>query len=106
MQKIYETLAKMGAYFRISEAEYTPLPPLTTTVYQTIFRVFAAETALPAYVLVVHRIMVTDFAYSPRWERPALIEERDVKVCFQSVAMGKLWNNFKKVPAEITVLSS
>jgi hypothetical protein len=50
--------------------------------------------------------MVTDFAYSPRWERPALIEERDVKVCFQSVAMGKLWNNFKKVPAEITVLSS
>jgi hypothetical protein len=96
----------MAAHFRMSQTEHSPLPLLNSAISKSIFGVLSAECGLPAYVLVVHRIMVTDFAYSPRWERPALIEERDVKVCFQSIAMGKLWNNSKKVPAEIKILSS
>jgi hypothetical protein len=58
----------------ISQTEYTPLPPLTTTVYNTIFRVLSAETGLPTYVVVVFGAMITDFAHSFGRQRPTLVE--------------------------------
>jgi hypothetical protein len=74
VQKIYETLAKMGAYFRISEAEYAPLPPLSAAIYHGILRVFAAETGLPTYVVVVLFAMITDLADTFGRERPTFVE--------------------------------
>jgi hypothetical protein len=63
-QKIYETLAKMGTHFRMSQTEHSPLPLLATAISEGTFRVFSAEFALPAGMLEMHGIMVTHFADS------------------------------------------
>jgi hypothetical protein len=50
--------------------------------------------------------MITDLADSFGREWPTLVEERDIKVCFHSHAMGKLRYNLEKTPAKATVLGS
>jgi hypothetical protein len=106
LQKIYETLAKMGAYFRISEAKYAPLPLFSTAIHNSIVRVLMAKTGLPTYVVVVLGAMITDLADFFGRQRPTLVEQRDIKVCFHSHAMGKLGYSLEKAPAEATILGS
>ena len=91
---------------QISEAEYAPLPPLTTTVYHTIFRVFAAKTALPAYMLEMHCIVVTQFANSFGRKRPALVKQRHIKIRLQSNSVGKMWYGLKEIPIDFRILAS
>ena len=93
----------MGPDFGIGQTEYTPLPLLPTAVYNCISRVLTTETALPTNVLAVHRIMITNFASSLRWERPALVKKGDIEVCFQSIAVGKLGHGFEEIPTEVPV---
>jgi len=96
----------MGTDFRISQTEYTPLPALSAAIYHGILRVFAAETGLPTYVVVMLFAMIADLADALGRQRPTLVEQGDIKVCFHSHSMGKLGYNLEKAPAEATVLGS
>jgi hypothetical protein len=96
----------MGANLRISQTKHTPLPLFSTAIHNSILRVLTAETGLPTHVVVVLFAMITDLADSFGLERPTLVEQRDIEVCFHSHAMGKLGYNLEKTPAEATVLGS
>jgi hypothetical protein len=96
----------MGANLGISQTKHTPLPLLSTVIHNGILRVLAAETGLPTYVVVVLFAMITDFADSFGRQRPTLVEQRDIKVCFHSHSMGKLGYSLEKTPAQATVLGS
>jgi len=105
-EKIFKTVTEMSSDLWISQTEHSPLPPLSAAIYQGILRVFPAETGLPTYVVVVLFAMITDLADSFGRERPTLVEQRNIKVCFHSHLMGKLRYNLEKTPAEATVLGS
>jgi hypothetical protein len=79
---------------------------LTTAISEGIFRVFSAESALPAGMLEMHGIVVTHFADSLGKKWPPFIKEGDIKIGLHSKTVGQLGNNLKKVQAKIAVLVS
>jgi hypothetical protein len=83
----------MGANLGISQTKHTPLPLFSTAIHNSIVRVLTAKTGLPTHVVVVLGAMITDLADSFGRQRPTLVEQRDIKVCFHSHAMGKLGYN-------------
>jgi hypothetical protein len=96
----------MGSDLWISQTKHTPLPLLSTAIHNSILWVLTAKTSLPAYMLEMHVIVVTESADSFLSKWPPLIKEGDIKICLHSKTMGEMGNNLKKVPAKIAVLVS